>query len=222
MEGTRQCPSNTVIFGYRVRPAALRTLDIHQEVARLQQLSTAGIAVPEVYVHTNDFFIMQACGLSLNDLLKQQAEVLSVEEKRKYLRAAVEALIDLHQKKQWHGGAQLRNVTWWKGVVYRIDFEENTGNALPLSIAQAYDVMQCFLTLAPHLKDDRAYGHELFALYLEHHHNPDIVTELRKTARALHRLTRLRRFLSQKTLQSSDVQATLFFYELLQQGLKTP
>ncbi|HJD43447.1 MAG TPA: hypothetical protein H9906_00255, partial [Candidatus Paenalcaligenes intestinipullorum] len=99
----------------------------------MQQLSTAGIAVPEVYVHTNDFFIMQACGLSLNDLLKQQAEVLSVEEKRKYLRAAVEALIDLHQKKQWHGGAQLRNVTWWKGVVYRIDFEENTGNALPLS-----------------------------------------------------------------------------------------
>ena len=99
MEGTRQCPSNTVIFGYRVRPADLRTLDIHQEVARLQQLSPAGIAVPEVYVHTNDFFILQACGLSLNDLLKQQAEVLSVEEKRKYLRAAVEALIDLHQKK---------------------------------------------------------------------------------------------------------------------------
>ena len=60
--------------------------------------------------------------------------------RRELPRLATE-LGEFHRAGHWHGGAQIKNITLQDGVSYRIDFEEDFGEFLPLPVAQAADLV---------------------------------------------------------------------------------
>lgn len=196
-------------FGVRVKPRSLRTGDIHFEAERLRTLKRLGLHVPTVYKETELYMVMEHCGESVAHLLKHTPH----DEKRLY--SIIENLIELHLAAQWHGGAQMRNLTIKNNIIYRIDFEENTGNAMPLSLAQAYDVLQCFNSIALLLNEDKALGVTLLSHYLKKVNNPEIEHYLQRTNRWFQMLRKATVLLSKKQKQSKDVHRILYFADIL-------
>lgn len=209
-----------VLFGVRVTPKKLRTLDIYGEVERLKSLKAAGVKVPAVPLQGAQFFVMEYVGESLNDYLKKCRKTESPAQFEGYYQAVIDSLIDLHQRGQWHGGAQLRNLTIKGNELFRIDFEENTGNAMPLALAQAFDVIQSFISLASHTTDQQM-GTALLLRYLEATQDAEVLRALRKTNRYLRWANRLvTPLLSKKMRQASDVRAILFLVAILDAAME--
>lgn len=120
------------------------------EARRLDELAAAGEAVPKVVAFDGHTLVTQDVGPALNRVLDglPPSECLS-------LMCSLSAdLARFHARGQWHGGAQVRNVTLRHGVFHRIDFEEPMHPALPLSTVQVYDALQMTVSmlhwLAPH------------------------------------------------------------------------
>ena len=157
---------------------------------------------------------MEHCGDSVAHMLKHTPP----DTKRLY--SIIDSLITLHLAGQWHGGAQMRNLTIKEGVIYRIDFEENTGNAMPLAMAQAYDVLQCFNSIALLLNEDKLLGASLLNYYLQRVNNAEIKRFLHRTNRCFQVLRKLSVFLSENQKKSKDVHRIFYFADILAISLK--
>ena len=68
-------------------------------------------------------FVLEFCGTVVATLLENWTRKSGVRE---LPRLATE-LGEFHKLGQWHGGAQIKNITMMDGECYRIDFEENFG-----------------------------------------------------------------------------------------------
>ncbi len=126
------------------QPLPLRTLALTEaagsmdfEANRLKALAEAGIRVPQVALVTPEFFILEYCGTVVATLLEDWP---AATWRRELTKLAGE-LGEFHRAGQWHGGAQIKNITLHDGVSYRIDFEENFGEFLPLPAAQTADLV---------------------------------------------------------------------------------
>ena len=195
-----------IIYGTKVAPSALRTFDIHFEAQRLRDLKQVGLSVPAVYLETPRYMVMEHCGASMEYLLKHDLN----EESSFY--AVTDNLITLHSTGQWHGGAQMRNLTMKDGTIYRIDFEENTSNAMPLALAQAYDVLQHFTSMALLIDGNRELGAALLQHYLQAMPDPALRQYLTRTYNWLRLPTAV---LRKKQQQSKDMQRVLFYTDIL-------
>lgn len=203
-----------IFFGVKVKPCLLHTGDIHFEAERLRSLKALGLHVPTVYQETKHYLVMEHCGDSVAHMLKHTPP----DTKRLY--SIIDSLITLHLAGQWHGGAQMRNLTIKEGVIYRIDFEENTGNAMPLAMAQAYDVLQCFNSIALLLNEDKLLGASLLNYYLQRVNNAEIKRFLHRTNRCFQVLRKLSVFLSENQKKSKDVHRIFYFADILAISLK--
>jgi tRNA A-37 threonylcarbamoyl transferase component Bud32 len=126
------------------QPLPLRTLALSDaansmdfEANRLRTLARAGVRVPRVAAQTADFFALEYCGTVAATLL----EKWSAETWRTELQKLATELGEFHRAGHWHGGAQIKNITLQDGLSYRIDFEENFGEFLPLTATQTADLL---------------------------------------------------------------------------------
>lgn len=126
------------------QPLPMRTLALAQaagsmdfEAKRLKALAAAGVRVPRVALVTPEFFVLEFCGTVVATLL----EKWTPEIWRRELPRLASELGEFHRAGQWHGGAQIKNITLLDGLSYRIDFEENFGEFLPLAVAQTADLV---------------------------------------------------------------------------------
>lgn len=125
------------------QPLPLRTLALSQaagsmdfEARRLQALAAAGVRVPRVALVTPEFFVLEFCGTVVATLLEKWTPEIWHRE----LPRLAGELGAFHRAGHWHGGAQIKNITLHDGLSYRIDFEENFGEFLPLTVAQTADL----------------------------------------------------------------------------------
>lgn len=199
-----------VLFQIKVQPSLLRAGSIQHEAKRLRNLRAKHFRVPLVYVEQSNYIVMEYCGQSVAQQLKANPNDHNL------YYAIVDDLIRLHQSGQWHGGAQVRNLTLKDGKIYRIDFEENTGNAMPLYLAQAYDVLLCFKSLSPFLKDNKSLGIQLMSHYLSQVNNPKIYALLVRVNHYLKILRKTLPLLNKKNKTSNDVLNMIYFSDLLQ------
>lgn len=205
---------SSLLFKVWINPNKLRLGGIAFEAQRLRHLKKQGIAVPNVLILTPEYLVMSHTGESVQDRLSRTNNSPAL------LHSIVDALVDLHTRKQWHGGAQIRNLTVQDQKIYRIDFEENTGNAMPLHLAQAYDVLLCFNSLLHYLHDDLDTGSSLLSQYLRLAPDPLVLQALQRVNGHLQRLQRLLLpLMTRKLRQGKDVRRTVFFAQILQQAL---
>lgn len=107
------------------------------EAGRLRKMEAAGVRVPHLALQTPGFFVLEHRGTIVEShLAKWTPETWY----RELPRLAAE-LGEFHRAGHWHGGAQIKNITLQDGISYRIDFEEDFGEFLPLPVTQAADLV---------------------------------------------------------------------------------
>ncbi len=107
------------------------------EAHRLHSLALAGVRVPRVVHHGTGYLLLEHCGATV----ASQIEAWSVSVCQRELQRLADELGAFHRAGQWHGAAQIKNLTTKSGQTWRIDFEENFGELVPLSAAQALDIV---------------------------------------------------------------------------------
>ncbi len=115
------------------------------EHQRLLSLAAAGERVPPVLSYDGERLVTGHLGTTvdrwLEDLQAEPAASLGL------MTAAAADLARFHARGQWHGGAQVRNLTWDGEHFARLDFEEQLRPGMALSTVQVYDVLQLLLSL---------------------------------------------------------------------------
>ena len=202
-----------VAFGLAVSPRAFRAGSIDYEAQRLKNLQAHHIAVPKLLLSQPQYIVMEHCGASIESMLNDQ------HQRDMLLPRIVENLLELHKAGQWHGGAQVRNLTLKNDHIFRIDFEEKTGDALPLYMAQAYDVILCFNSLGKYMNFDLDRGEQLLTQYLSQHQDPNMYDTLHRVLRLLLRLHHVITLFGEKLQNRSDIQRTWYFTRILKRSL---
>jgi len=162
------------------------------EANRLKHLAAVGVRVPHLVLQTPEFFVLEHCGPIVESYLKRWAPEIWCRE---LPRLATE-LGEFHRAGHWHGGAQIKNVTLQDGLTYRIDFEENFGEMLPLAVTQATDLVLFLNSISLSGPIDESEARRLLPQLIDHYFaaNPD--QEIRDVIRhALPLLKRLSGFI---------------------------
>lgn len=179
------------------QPLPLRTLALNQaaggmdyEAKRLLGLAAAGVRVPEVALVQPEFFVLSYCGTVVATLLESWTPDLWRSE----LTRLASELGEFHRAGHWHGGAQIKNVTLHEGLSYRIDFEENFGEYLPLAAAQTADLILFLnsISLAGPIdeREARKLLPELLTVYFASHPDVEIKAIIRRAMPLFGRLAR--------------------------------
>jgi tRNA A-37 threonylcarbamoyl transferase component Bud32 len=152
------------------QPLPLRTLALSEaahsmeyEAQRLRTLAAAGVAVPEIVYRTPDYLLLEHRGDTVDRLLEKWA----ADDWRAELPRLACELGLFHAAGQWHGGAQIKNVTLQNSGFTRIDFEENFGEFLPLPVAQAADLLLFLNSVSLAGPLDEAESRRLLPLLLD-------------------------------------------------------
>ncbi len=114
------------------------------EHGRLQQLAQAGEQVPPVLAFDGQRLSLGDVGPTVDECLQR----LPAAEHLALMCAVSADLARFHARGHWHGGAQIRNITWDGEHFARLDFEERLFPAMPLHACQIYDVLQLVMSLA--------------------------------------------------------------------------
>lgn len=179
------------------QPLPLRTLALNQaaggmdyEAKRLIDLAAKGVRVPQVALVMPEFFVLDYCGTVIATLL----ESWEADTWRRELVRQAQELGEFHAAGHWHGGAQIKNVTLQDGQAYRIDFEENFGEYLPLAASQAADLVLFLnsISLAGpiHEAEARTLLPRLLDAYFAAHPAPEVKAVIRRTAPMFQRFAR--------------------------------
>lgn len=174
-----------LFLGQWPAPGVLVHNGLAHEVSRLRQMDDADWRVPLVWSYVPGELVLEYVGDDMPGVLRRATS----ERQRWYATAIAEDLAAFHARGLWHGGAQVRNLTWHQDEIWRIDFEENIGAALSLDLAQAYDVYQCLSSLVAlrGLSDGVALelGTQVLQAYLLAHPDADVRLALTRMARTL-------------------------------------
>lgn len=166
---------------------------IRIEARRLRSLHAAGVKVPRVLAEGAGWLALEAVG----DTLEHARTDRPRREWDDLLLRAMDDLAAFHRAGHWHGGSQVKNLMLWQGEIYRIDFEEDIGEHLPLAVAQTLDLV--LLVNSCLLLDDRgeaawqAMGEALLERYFAAHPAADIRRCLRRAMLWLRAITFLAR-----------------------------
>lgn len=208
-----------LIFRKKFTKESLQQGDIHDESLRIQQLQASGILVPSIETENERYIVLDDAGTPLEHLI----DIATDADKINWYRRAVTELAMLHQKHQWHGGAQLRNHSVKNDTIYRIDFEEKFGDVLPQDVVGAYDL---FLLLGDILSrmDEKEYleqGMQLVATYKSVSGRSDVIQRLSRLMWIQRMLQGMAKVLGNKIRQSRDAKRALRFFNVIQAYLST-
>ena len=117
---------------------------LRHESRKLRRLREKGINVPEVFLVTDDFFVMEDTGQSFRSAIRKGI----LESSEQTYALLFRHLGLLHRSGEYHGGSQIRNFTYREGRVSLIDFEENFSETIPLETLQFRDLFLLLFSLA--------------------------------------------------------------------------
>jgi len=200
------------MFNEWVRPVRLRAGGLGHEAARLHALRKQGLRVPRLVLQTPDFLVMEYCGEDLAQRIKRSQGA----ERAALLGRVVDELAEFHRAGHWHGGAQLRNLTWHQGQIYRIDFEETAGLSISLELAQAYDILLAFHSLIDYLDGDIALGVALLDRYFQRAPSAKADSALRRLERKVGWWTKLEPLLGGSIRKHKDIRRAFILTRVLQ------
>lgn len=169
------------------------TGSVDYEAGRLRKMAAAGVRVPRLALQTPGFFVLEHCGAIVESHLAKWPP----ETWRRELPRLARELGEFHRAGHWHGGAQIKNLTLRDGVSYRIDFEEDFGEIMPLEMTQAADLV-LFLNSIPLSgpigeSEARQLLPRLIDRYCAANPDPEIMNIIRRGLPLLKRLAALAR-----------------------------
>ncbi|ARP88593.1 hypothetical protein [Bordetella genomosp. 9] len=174
-----------LVLGEFPNPGVLLRNGLDYEAERLRRLRAADCRVPDIWWQEPGLLVLEHVGTDLNALMRHGSEEYRVE----LARQAGRDLAEFHQRGFCHGGAQIRNLTVRNGEIWRIDFEENIGEALSRPLGQAYDLFQMVASLLSMRKLPSAVmprlGQVMLDAYFEINPDPQVRAGLLRLGRFL-------------------------------------
>jgi tRNA A-37 threonylcarbamoyl transferase component Bud32 len=114
------------------------------ESSKLKKLHELSIPVPRVVLVTEDYFVIEDCGPTVNTLLRNN----SVSNPNELIQKALDALAALHNQNEYHGGSQIKNLTYQNETVFFIDFEESFPPEAKLDELQFRDLFLFLISIS--------------------------------------------------------------------------
>jgi tRNA A-37 threonylcarbamoyl transferase component Bud32 len=174
-----------LFLGEFPNPGVLLRNGLRYEGERLQRLVQAGCRVPQVWLQEPGLLVLEHVGDDLSSLIRHGSN----EQRAILAHAAGRDLAEFHLAGFVHGGAQIRNITVRNGEMWRIDFEENIGEALSPPLAQAYDLFQLVASLQSLRKLPAEVmpdlGRRMLEAYFEVNPDPAVRARLARLGRLL-------------------------------------
>lgn len=133
-----------------VRPAG-GSAGIHNEIRRIEALTAAGVRVPALLAHGDEWLLMGDLGrTTLESLLRHAAP----DERLAYWRRGADYLAQVHRAGQYLSQAFARNlVSSADGALGAIDFEDDPATTMSLAHAQVRDWLPYLFSTAIHFGD---------------------------------------------------------------------
>lgn len=174
-----------LVLGEFPNPRVLLRNGLDYEAERLRRLRAANCRVPDIWWEEPGLLVLEHVGTDLNALLRH-----GTDEARIALAAqAGRDLAEFHKQGFCHGGAQIRNLTIRGKEMWRIDFEENIGEALSRPLGQAYDLFQMLASMLSMRNLPAAImprlGQVMLTTYFEANPDPDVRVRLLRLGRFL-------------------------------------
>lgn len=114
---------------------------LNAEARRLRKIATRGVRVPSVIAQRPGWILLDDIGDSLFE------QINGHNDPQTLILKAADALSTLHHAGGWHGTGQLRDMILCPdGEIGFIDFEENVGEAMDASAAQARDILRFLIS----------------------------------------------------------------------------
>ena len=114
------------------------------ESTKLGELHKLGINVPNIVVKTDKYFVLEDSGLSINTILKDKN--ISSDDFYFYVDLVIQELAKIHGFGCFHGGTQLRNLTFKDNKIFFIDFEESFDKDVDIKTLQYRDFLLFLLS----------------------------------------------------------------------------
>lgn len=177
-----------LFLGEFPHPGVLLRNGLDYEGERLRRLVQAGCRVPQVWLQEPGLLVLEHVGDDLSSLIRHGSN----EQRLALSHEAGRDLAEFHLAGFVHGGAQIRNITLRSGEMWRIDFEENIGEALSRPMAQAYDLFQLVASLQSLRKLPAdvmpGLGRAMLDSYFEANPDPEVRARLLRLGRLLRRV----------------------------------
>jgi tRNA A-37 threonylcarbamoyl transferase component Bud32 len=117
---------------------------LEYETEKLKLFRSKGINTPEVVYVCDDFFILEDAGVAVHALIREKK--ISQKQMYYYIDKVIELLAEIHNKNQFHGGAQTRNFTYKEGDVFAIDLEESFSSSVDIETLKFRDFLLLLLS----------------------------------------------------------------------------
>ncbi|MFY4783424.1 hypothetical protein ACOTWN_09435 [Aliarcobacter butzleri] len=180
------------------------------ETTKIEKFKELGINVPNIVYKSEDFFVLEDCGRTINSFLKRDIK----EDKFYYfVEKLLVQLSEIHNLKQFHGGSQLRNFTYKDGKFFVIDFEESFEFNTTLETLQFRDFLLFLLsfTKLKKLSFEVNYNY-IIDKYIELTNNKNVIYKLKNIGKRLKFFIYLSQNSFLKKFLGSDV---INFFKLL-------
>jgi len=132
-----------LFLGEFPNPGVLLRNGLAFEAQRLRLLLADGCRVPAIWHEEPGLLVLEHVGKDLSSVIRHGDDATRSD----WAWRAGRDLAEFHLRGHCHGGAQIRNLTIRDQELWRIDFEENIGEALSAPLAQAYDLFQLVASL---------------------------------------------------------------------------
>lgn len=180
------------------------------ETTKIEKFKKLGINVPNIVYKDEYFFILEDTGKNLNSFLKK-----NIDESKFYyfVENLLIELAKIHNSKEFHGGAQIRNFTYKDEKVFVIDFEESFEPNTTLETLQFRDFLLFLLsfTKLKKLSFEVNYNY-IIDKYIELTNNKNVIYKLKNIGKRLKFFIYLSQNSFLKKFLGSDV---INFFKLL-------
>jgi len=142
------------------------------EADKLERLYNLNISVPKLITKEEEYFAIEDCGSTVAHLFYHN----QIEDQMELCREVVRQIASLHNKKEFHGGSQIKNFTYLNGKIYFIDFEESFESDVDIDDLQFRDLF-LFLFSIQKMNIDANHA-SLIELYCQLTNKTDIIERL--------------------------------------------
>jgi len=193
-------------------PKSAKEALVH-ETAKLELFRSKGINVPKVVFQCDDFFILEDVGVAIHALIRNQH--ITQEKMYYYINKVIELLATIHNKNQFHGGAQTRNFTYKEGKVFAIDLEESFTSSIDIETLKFRDFLLLLLSFVK-IKASFELDYEyIIQQYVALTKNKEISSNLKKLANKISFLIYLSEIKWINKLLGSDVKGFFVLFKTL-------
>lgn len=150
------------------------------ESSKLIRFKKIGILTPIVLAYCSEYMVLEDCGKMVNSYIRKKD--IPKEKMDYYINNMIDVLSLIHNKNEYHGGAQARNFTFLDNKFYVIDLEDSFDKNVDLSFLQFRDFLFFLLSLAKTRASFELDYEVIINKYMEQTNNFEFKEKLKKLA----------------------------------------